>query len=73
MINQIGDLEENAESSTWDDWDEQCHGPWDTTENRKEFPEGFIWNCCDGDGSAKGCKIGRHVEEDQLVKRLRYS
>jgi len=32
----------------------------DTRENRKEFPEGFTWDCCDGDGEADGCVVGRH-------------
>ncbi|EEB87969.1 hypothetical protein MPER_14459, partial [Moniliophthora perniciosa FA553] len=32
-------------------WDEDCHGPMDTEENRKEFPENFKWSCCNEDGT----------------------
>ena len=28
------------------DWDEDCHGLMDTRENRKEYPENFVWTCC---------------------------
>ena len=38
------------------DWDEDCHGPMDTPENRKEYPENFVWTCCgESLGESRGC------------------
>jgi hypothetical protein len=49
------------ESDIWADHDEDCHGIIDSEEMRKEFPEGFRWDCCDqaGDGE-RGCSYARH-------------
>lgn len=44
----------------WDDWDEGCFGEQDTEENREEYPDGFIWSCCDKDGTHPGCTRGPH-------------
>jgi len=59
----LGDLEIDYESSTWDDWDENCHGIQDTEENQHEYPEGFVWSCCDTQGDAVGCDVGDHVPD----------
>lgn len=67
-----GTLEEDHEGDIWADHDERCHGPIDTDENRSQFPEGFIYDCCEGDGSSVGCKTGRHVEADLNSKRRRH-
>ena len=55
-----GELEIDLESSTWYDWDEDCHGKKDTKKtHRREFPEGFTWNCCGKEGTyASGCEEG---------------
>jgi hypothetical protein len=50
-----GKLEVDLESSTWDDWD---HGKMDSDANRREYPEGFVWDCCDQTGDADGCEEG---------------
>ncbi|GAP87379.1 hypothetical protein SAMD00023353_2700310 [Rosellinia necatrix] len=55
-----GDLEEDSDSDVWADHDENCHGPIDTVENRMDFPEGFIWSCCQKLGHRRGCTKGRH-------------
>lgn len=47
------------------DHDENCHGPMDTEENRRDFPEGFYWNCCETDGAADGCEKGQHVPNNK--------
>ncbi|KAF8879310.1 hypothetical protein CPB84DRAFT_1852126 [Gymnopilus junonius] len=44
----------------FEDWDEYVHGPMDTLENRKEFPENFHWTCCDKNGTSEGCVKGQH-------------
>ncbi|KAI0201699.1 hypothetical protein F4808DRAFT_35293 [Astrocystis sublimbata] len=31
---------------------------------REEWPEGFIWSCCDEDCNSKGCQVQRHTPED---------
>ncbi|TFK46101.1 hypothetical protein OE88DRAFT_1812118 [Heliocybe sulcata] len=42
------------------DWDENCHGPMDTPANRKQYPENFIWTCCQEVSLADGCVQGVH-------------
>ena len=38
------------------DWDEDCHGPMDTPDNRKDYPENFVWSCCgESLGESDGC------------------
>ena len=54
-----GDLEVNFESSTWDDWNEDTWGPIDER-LEEDFPEGFKWDCCEGDGNARGCQTDWH-------------
>jgi len=64
-------MEVDWDGDFWADHDEDCHGPIDNESNREEYPEGFIWTCCDKNGEVEGCKIGRHREEPETVKRLR--
>ncbi|KAG0702468.1 hypothetical protein DFH29DRAFT_851502 [Suillus ampliporus] len=51
------------------DWDEECHGPMDTKKNRADYPDGFIWDCCDENGRSEGCETGQHVPGRQSKKR----
>jgi len=54
------------------DHDERCHGPMDTEENRRSFPQGFYWNCCEGQGADHpGCEVGQHVPRTPETKRRR--
>ena len=53
------------------DWDE-CHGPMDTIENRKAFPENFFYECCNQDATFRGCVSERHLERPKSVKKARY-
>ncbi|KXN84879.1 hypothetical protein AN958_12009 [Leucoagaricus sp. SymC.cos] len=53
-----GDLE--VDEDAFADHDERVHGPMDTEQNRNDFPEGFIWSCCEGHGDAPGCVQDRH-------------
>ncbi|KAM7194470.1 hypothetical protein V8F20_007996 [Naviculisporaceae sp. PSN 640] len=54
------EMEEDLDSDVWVDWDERCHGPIDTEINRKSFPDGFMYACCEKDGTSKGCTWGEH-------------
>jgi hypothetical protein len=59
-------LDETA--SVWDDWwpgDEER----DIEENRKEFPQGFRWMCCNATGDIAGCK--KRVHRPDRMKRVR--
>ncbi|EJT82512.1 hypothetical protein GGTG_02485 [Gaeumannomyces tritici R3-111a-1] len=57
-----GDADPDYDGDFWADHDEQCHGTIDSEWARKEFPEGFIWNCCEKIGAdAEGCHTGAHV------------
>lgn len=42
-----------------------------TEANRREFPGGFVWSCCDRKGSKRGCKLRAHIshEEPPQLKR----
>jgi len=53
-----GELEVDYNADTWADWDERCHGDIDTNSMRREYPEGFIWSCCEKRGDERGCKSG---------------
>ncbi|KAJ7589892.1 hypothetical protein C8J56DRAFT_936441 [Mycena floridula] len=62
-----GELE--ADESKFVDWDEDCHGPMDTLDNRSDFPENFTWSCCEGDGSSDGCVKRQHTADGYHKKR----
>jgi hypothetical protein len=63
----LGELELDEESFA--DWDEHCHGPMDTKENRMQYPENFVWSCCGEDGGSPGCVHGEHMMAQPLKKR----
>jgi hypothetical protein len=69
-----GELEVNLGSRTWDDYDEVCQGPMDSKTNQCEYPEGFIRNCCDKEGTyASGCEgEEREDEEDDEWTKYMY-
>eukprot|EP01084_Bolivina_argentea_P166704 289383_1 len=51
-----GVLEVDYDDGFWDDSNEPYHETIDTKTNRKEYPEGFKWSCCDKVGTfAEGC------------------
>lgn len=54
------------------DHDEDCHGIIDSAEMREEFPESFVYTCCDQVGTSDGCHTGRHVEKASTHKRLQH-
>ncbi|PGH14493.1 hypothetical protein AJ79_02986 [Helicocarpus griseus UAMH5409] len=39
------------------DDDENCHGPIDCLETREEYPEGFVYPCCDRKGDEEPCTV----------------
>ncbi len=45
--------------------------PRDTAENREQWPEVFIWSCCDEDGAAGGWRAGRHMESEADADELK--
>lgn len=42
------------------DWDEDTHGPMDSSSNRRDYPENFRWTCCDKEGTGDGCVHSVH-------------
>ena len=70
FIYLTGDVE--VDITQFADHDESCHGPMDTEENRRSFPQGFFWNCCEGKGADHpGCEVGQHVAWEPETKRRR--
>lgn len=67
LMNTTGDLEVDYEAFV--DWDPRCHGPEDTPENRRDYPENFRWNCCEEDGTARGCERDIHVPLEHKRRR----
>ena len=56
-----GSLVINRKSHGWADWDEDVHGPMDSYENRRDYPENFMWSCCEKAGDDKsGCEDVPH-------------
>lgn len=70
---KIGELEVDNSSDFWVDWWEQTHGPIDCPDNKEEYPEGFMWTCCERNGLEKGCKLGRHQSNPDLSKKGRFA
>lgn len=60
IIILAGNLLPDYDADVWADHDENCHGVIDTDEMRMEFPDGFVWDCCDKPGHRRGCTRGRH-------------
>ncbi|KAH8704078.1 hypothetical protein BGW36DRAFT_458210 [Talaromyces proteolyticus] len=54
-----------ADSDEFPDHDERCHGPMDTPENRENFPDRFVFECCDRTLEEEPCKVGWHVEDTE--------
>ncbi|KAI5921847.1 hypothetical protein F4810DRAFT_676138 [Camillea tinctor] len=53
-----GDLEMDDTRWTWNDWP-YCE-VMDTPENREEYPNSYLWSCCEKRGTERGCTSGRH-------------
>jgi hypothetical protein len=53
----------------WADHDERCHGPFNSSANRRNYPEGFIWQCYEERGDEEGCEAGPHVPGGSLGKK----
>lgn len=69
---QKGEMEPDYDSGFWADNDEDCHGPVDSKENREDYPEGFIWDCCEEKGNeSTGCETGFHLVGEPPKKRSR--
>lgn len=52
----------NEDSDVWDDWEEWREGHPDWEENKKEYPEGYLWDCCKKRGDdEEGCCQGVHM------------
>ncbi|KAF5647523.1 uncharacterized protein FTJAE_1579 [Fusarium tjaetaba] len=64
-----GELEPDYDADIWADHDENCHGTIDTESMRVEYPEGFVWNCCDKPGDEDGCYHGRHEADPTKSRR----
>ena len=62
-------MEPDYESSQWDDHDENCHGRIDSDFCRSEYPEGFVWDCCNRAGTEDGCRMSRHEADPDKNKR----
>ncbi|KAK7032773.1 hypothetical protein R3P38DRAFT_770695 [Favolaschia claudopus] len=75
-VNEEGDMctfhpgEMEVDDEKFVDWDEDCHGPMDCDENRRQFPENFLWSCCEADGMSGGCATGKHTPVQHKRRRF---
>ncbi|KAF2126573.1 hypothetical protein P153DRAFT_346475 [Dothidotthia symphoricarpi CBS 119687] len=71
-----GKTHSSASVEFWADTEEETFGPTNTDANKEEFPEGFIWSCCEvrGDEGDEGCQQGPHRVGPNLdkSKKLRF-
>mmetsp|Transcript_25238 Transcript_25238/g.49153 ORF Transcript_25238/g.49153 Transcript_25238/m.49153 type:complete len:198 (-) Transcript_25238:664-1257(-) len=58
-----GVLEVNYDN--WPDHDERCHGVIDSNALRREYPENYVWSCCNSDGDTEGCTKGEGPSIDE--------
>jgi len=67
----VGELEPDYDGDFWADTDQE---EIDTPENRRDYPEGFFWNCCGKHGDEnEPCVVGRHFPAPgQGAKRGRH-
>ncbi|KAM3477346.1 hypothetical protein MY5147_002746 [Beauveria neobassiana] len=47
-------------NEAWDNHFVNTDGPMETEENMEDWPDAFVWDCCQKTGSARGCKVGQH-------------
>lgn len=58
------------DSHVWADHDERCHGTINSEWCRKEYPDGYMWECCEGTGPhAVGCVKGKHEADPKRSKK----
>ncbi|KAM0755260.1 hypothetical protein T439DRAFT_322299 [Meredithblackwellia eburnea MCA 4105] len=57
-------------SDIWYDWCYDSHGEMDTPAHREEWPEAFLWDCCQQDGGYP-CKRARHVPK--VMRQTRHT
>ncbi|OAA81751.1 NACHT and WD domain protein [Akanthomyces lecanii RCEF 1005] len=53
----------NDDHWRWADHDERCHGPIDTEEHKRIYPEAFDWDCCEEARNSSGCELAQHRTE----------
>lgn len=59
------------EGDFWADHDERCHGIIDSYEMQQEYPEGYIYDCCEQQNETPGCTTGWHVETKASTSKRR--
>ncbi|KXJ90531.1 hypothetical protein Micbo1qcDRAFT_205365 [Microdochium bolleyi] len=75
-----GTLDVDTESNFWDDIFAERpdphtnpHAEADSEEYRKEYPEGYIWSCCNRNGTKRGCKLRAHRGSVRAANLVRWS
>ncbi|KAK5651496.1 hypothetical protein OQA88_11950 [Cercophora sp. LCS_1] len=64
-----GAMEPDYDGDFWADHDEDAHGEINTKDNKKEYPEGFIFDCCERMGDKPGCRRFRHESDPAKNRR----
>lgn len=70
----LGQKERNYDADIWFNHHEDRDGPMDSLVDDEDYAEGFIWSCCEKDGTNEGCKYTRHkARVNQVVEEPVYS
>ncbi|KEQ97235.1 hypothetical protein AUEXF2481DRAFT_27499 [Aureobasidium subglaciale EXF-2481] len=60
-----GELEVDWDGDFWADHDEEIHGTIDL-DLADEYPQGFMWECCNELGDSEGCETGPHIADESF-------
>jgi len=63
---RAGEMEDNQDHPYWQD----AYNEWEYP-TKEEYPEAFIWDCCDQPGDQDGCIVSRHVPKSERTTRVK--
>ena len=61
----------DGHADIWADHDVDCHAYFDDFADDPDYAEAFRYQCCGRSGDNEGCKLGTHVEEENVYKKMR--
>jgi hypothetical protein len=63
-----GKKEFDEDSHVWDDDDDACERAAEL-EDDPDYADGYVWTCCEKEGSAKGCKETKHTTSGRMREK----
>jgi hypothetical protein len=72
ILSLAGEKELESDADFWADHDENCHGEMDSLIDDPDFADGFVWTCCEMQGSAPPCRTTKHRPVVKGNKRAKW-